>query len=118
MLKTVTVFGPSTGRKLEQITPGILRNTPVTRNTVNLIPKQQPFKTVTNNLATHGVHLCCRALMVSPWAGACCTGVVVVHVTAMSATVVLVVETLDWCGRLAAWVLVVNAISAAVCAAT
>jgi len=36
MLKTVTIFGPSTGRKLEQITPGILRNTPVTRNTVNL----------------------------------------------------------------------------------
>ncbi len=39
MLKTVTIFGPSTGRKLEQITPGILRNTPVTRNTVNLTPK-------------------------------------------------------------------------------
>ena len=39
LLKTVTIFGPSTGRKLEQITPGILRNTPVTRNTVNLTPK-------------------------------------------------------------------------------
>ena len=39
MLKTVTIFGPSTGVKLEQITPGILKNTPVTRNTVNLIPK-------------------------------------------------------------------------------
>jgi hypothetical protein len=39
MLKTVTIFGPSTGRKLEQITAGILRNTPVTRNTVNLTPE-------------------------------------------------------------------------------
>jgi hypothetical protein len=38
-LKTVTIFGPSTGAKLEQITPGILKNTPVTRNTVNLTPK-------------------------------------------------------------------------------
>ena len=55
--------------------------------------------------------------MVFPWAGACCTGVVVVHVTAMSATVVPVVKTLDWCGRLAAWVLVVKAVSAAICAA-
>ena len=36
----------------------------------------------------------------------------------MRATVVPVVETHDWCGRLAAWVLVVNAVSAAVCAAT
>jgi hypothetical protein len=32
-------FGPSTGRKLKQITQGIPRNTPVTRNTVNLTPK-------------------------------------------------------------------------------
>ena len=39
MLKTVTIFGPSTGVKLEHVTPGILRNTPVTRNTVNLTPK-------------------------------------------------------------------------------
>ena len=36
----------------------------------------------------------------------------------MRATVVPVVKTHDWCGRLAAWVLVVNAVSAAVCAAT
>jgi hypothetical protein len=37
--KTVTIFGPSAGAKLEHVTPGILRNTPVTRNTVNLTPK-------------------------------------------------------------------------------
>jgi hypothetical protein len=36
--KTGTIFGP-TGAKLEHVTPGILRNTPVTRNTVNLTPK-------------------------------------------------------------------------------
>ena len=38
---------------------------------------------------------CCRPLMVFPWVGAHCTGVVVVHVTAMRATVVSVVKTLD-----------------------
>ena len=44
MLKTVTIFGPSTGVKLEQITPGILKNTPVTRNSL---------QTVINNLELH-----------------------------------------------------------------
>ena len=56
--------------------------------------------------------------MVFPWAGACCTGVVVVHIATMCAAVVPVVEMLDWRGGLAAWVLVANAVSAAVCAAT
>jgi len=46
MLKTVTIFGPSTGRKLEQITAGILRRTAaaVTRNTVNLALKTVMLK--------------------------------------------------------------------------
>jgi hypothetical protein len=44
MLKTVTIFGPSTGRKLEQITAGILRGTAVTRNTVNLALKTVMLK--------------------------------------------------------------------------
>ncbi len=62
--------------------------------------------------ATHGVGPCCRALMVFPWAGACCTGMVVVHVAAMRAAVVPVVETLDWHGGLATWVLVADVASA------
>jgi hypothetical protein len=44
MLKTVTIFGPSTGRKLEQITAGILRSTAVTRKTVNLALKTVTLK--------------------------------------------------------------------------
>ena len=54
-------------------------------------------------------------LIVFPWAGACCFSVIVVHVTAMCAAVIPVVEILDWCGRLAVWVLVADAVSAAVC---
>ena len=38
--------------------------------------------------------------------GAYCAGVVVIHIAAMRAAVVPVVEALDWCGGLAAWVLV------------
>jgi hypothetical protein len=49
-MKTVTICEPSTGRKLEQITPGILRITPVTRNTVNLTPKTVTLQNSNNNL--------------------------------------------------------------------
>jgi hypothetical protein len=42
--------------------------------------------------AAHGVGPCRRALVILSWAGACCAGVVVIHVTAMCAAVVPVVE--------------------------
>lgn len=47
---------------------------------------------------THGVGPCCRALVVLPWVGTCCTGVVVFHVAVMRAAVVPVDEALDWRG--------------------
>ena len=66
--------------------------------------------------ATHGVGPCCHTLMISPWAGTLCTGVVVVHVATMRAAVIPVVKMLDLCGGLATWILVADAVSAAVCA--
>ncbi len=53
------------------------------------------------------------------WAGACCAGVVVVHIAAMRAAVVPVVEALDWRGELSAWVLgavIAGVVTIAVCA--
>ena len=53
-------------------------------------------------------------------AGACCAGVVDVHIAAMRAAVVLVVEALDWRGGLPAWVLgavIAGVVTAAGCAA-
>jgi hypothetical protein len=47
---------------------------------------------------TYGVGPCCRALVVLPWVGTCCTGVVVFQVAVMRAAVVPVDEALDWRG--------------------
>ena len=69
--------------------------------------------------ATHGVGPCCRALVILSWEGACCDGVVVIHIAGMRAAVVPVVKVLDWCGGLVAWVMVAivaGVVTAAVCA--
>ena len=53
--------------------------------------------------------------------GACCAGVVVIHIAAMCAAVVPVVEALDWRGGLSAWVLgavIAAVVTAAMCATT
>ena len=58
--------------------------------------------------------------MIFSWTGACCAGVVVIHIAAMHAALVPVVKALDWRGGLAAWVLgavIAGVVTAAVCAA-
>ena len=59
--------------------------------------------------------------MIFSWVGACCAGVVVIHIATMHAAVVLVVKALDWSGGLAAWVMgaiVAGVETTALCAPT
>ena len=61
--------------------------------------------------AAHGVGACHRALVVLSWAGACRTGVVVVHIATMRAALVPVLKMFDRRGVASA-----DTISATVCA--